>query len=335
MLTDSEKAQLAQLKLEYQADTIDHMVYMQQATAFDPAMIDAQPELGWHMRPFLLDFLVESHLGLGLAPDSLFLAVNIVDRYTAKRVVRRKHYQLVGITALWIASKYIDKKDRIPTLGELKQLCCNAYQPQMFLQMELHILASLDWCVGHPTHDLYVDLLCDRAAQSNSSQYIDHVRQVALYICEISFYHRALIEYPTSVVATCAVELAKLIVCHARTTANPAHSLTCTCFEASDAESCETGCLRYLADSLNTASASLARKFSHPSVFSVHLLVQDYTNALACEMPSPTFPMTPPYAYSTNLPSASSISTPKPTDALPMAQDAYMTPPFTPQNCLF
>lgn len=365
-----ELAQLHQLKIEYQADAIDHMMAMQFATSYDVSMIDAQPEVSWEMRPFLLDFLVESHLGLDLNIESLFLAVNIIDRYTAKRVIRRKHYQLVGITALWIASKYQDKKDRIPTLGELKTLCCDAYQPQMFLQMELHILSSLDWSIGHPTHDLYVDLLCDPLPSAL------YVRHVALYICELSLYQRVLVSFPTSVVATCAVQLAKLVVCYAQ---DPSHQLACTCYNSLDTAACDPVCLQYLAQILNSGSASLVRKFSHSTHLSVHALVQDYSQALAGgTLTPPSVPDSTVYASLSSLSaspassssssssstSPSSLSTPTTTstsstastptqnestpaciypnatpkyhlkpDAIFVAPEAYMTPPFTPQNC--
>lgn len=65
-----------------------------------------QPELQWYMRPYLVEFLVEIHQQFRLRPEVLYLSLNIVDRYVSKRVVFKKHYQLVGCAALWIAAKY-------------------------------------------------------------------------------------------------------------------------------------------------------------------------------------------------------------------------------------
>ena len=39
-------------------------------------------------------------------PETLFLTTNIIDRYLAIQSVERKRLQLVGMTALLIASKY-------------------------------------------------------------------------------------------------------------------------------------------------------------------------------------------------------------------------------------
>lgn len=120
-------------------------------------LIDQQPELQWYMRPYLVDFLIEIHQQHRLRPETLYLALNIVDRYVSKRIVfkvspspsvagrsdaccAQKHYQLVGCAALWIAAKFEDEKSRNMTVGELCQMCCGAYDESAFIQMEGHLL---------------------------------------------------------------------------------------------------------------------------------------------------------------------------------------------------
>lgn len=39
------------------------------------------------MRPYLVDFLIEIHQQHRLRPETLYLALNIVDRYVSKRIV--------------------------------------------------------------------------------------------------------------------------------------------------------------------------------------------------------------------------------------------------------
>jgi len=98
-------------------------------------LIDMQPELQWYMRPYLVDFLIEIHQQYRLRPETLYLALNIVDRYVSKRIVYKKHYQLVGCAALWIASKFEDAKDRVPTVEDLCAVCCSAYDQSAFIQV--------------------------------------------------------------------------------------------------------------------------------------------------------------------------------------------------------
>lgn len=79
---------------------------LQLATMPDLVRMDLQPELKAYMKPYLVEFLVEIHQQFRLRPEVLYLSLNIVDRYVSKRVVFKKHYQLVGCAALWIAAKF-------------------------------------------------------------------------------------------------------------------------------------------------------------------------------------------------------------------------------------
>ena len=128
---------------DYQSETLDHMRFMEKQTMPTVELMDVQPELHWFMRPYLVDFLIEIHQTFRLLPETLYLTMNIVDRYVSKRIVYKRHYQLVGCAALLIAAKFEDAKDRVPTVQELSQMCCNAYDASAFTQMEGHVLSTL------------------------------------------------------------------------------------------------------------------------------------------------------------------------------------------------
>lgn len=48
------------------------------------------------MRAILIDWLVEVHLKFKLMPETLFLTVNLIDRFLALKPVTRRNLQLVG-----------------------------------------------------------------------------------------------------------------------------------------------------------------------------------------------------------------------------------------------
>ena len=158
------------------------------------------------MRPYLLDFLIEAHAAFALLPETLFLTVNILDRYCSKRVVYRKHYQLVGVTALLVAAKYGDCKDRVPTIKELGKMCCNLYEEHTFIEMEWHVLQTLDWVIGHPTVDSFLQLARE------STMYDAEAEHLALYIAEIAMFHREFVSKRASDVARSAMALARIIL---------------------------------------------------------------------------------------------------------------------------
>jgi G2/mitotic-specific cyclin-B, other len=67
--------------------------------------MEAQPDVNEKMRAILIDWLVEVHLKFKLVPETLYLTVSLIDKYLEKVVVNREKLQLVGVTAMLIASK--------------------------------------------------------------------------------------------------------------------------------------------------------------------------------------------------------------------------------------
>ncbi|ANB14638.1 B-type cyclin CLB3 [Sugiyamaella lignohabitans] len=330
-----------QVHSEYGQDIIAHMDKMQRLTAADAGLMDLQPEIEWHMRPFLLDFLIDTHVALRLQPQTLFLAINLIDRYCSMRVVYRKHYQLVGCTALWIAAKYEDKKSRIPTINDLTNMCCKAYEGDMFVQMEGHVLNTLNWTIGHPTVQSYLDVLV--ASESTSPT----VRHVAQYLCEISLYHRAFISLTPSAIASAAFNLAKHLL-----TAND-HAPFPVYLSSEENQT-----MSLLYQHMNSPSKSLHRKYSSSTLSQATHLVSSFLarqQRASLRMP-PTPPpsslltnLTPPSLSSsvssaTNSPGESPIYAttariiPQHSKTMhikipaPFKSEGYLTPPCTPDD---
>lgn len=68
--------------------------------------MDLQPEINAKMRSILVDWLIEVHHKFELTPETLYLTVNIVDRFLSVKLVPRRELQLVGISSMLLASKY-------------------------------------------------------------------------------------------------------------------------------------------------------------------------------------------------------------------------------------
>ena len=60
------------------------------------------------MRRILVDWLTDVHMKFKLVPETLFITINMVDRYTSLKQIKRRDYQLIGVTCMMIASKYED-----------------------------------------------------------------------------------------------------------------------------------------------------------------------------------------------------------------------------------
>ncbi|KAF6064960.1 Cyclin, N-terminal domain family protein [Candida albicans] len=72
----------------------------------DPQYLFKQTLLKPRMRSILVDWLVEMHLKFKLLPESLFLAVNVMDRFMSVEVVQIDKLQLLATAALFTAAKY-------------------------------------------------------------------------------------------------------------------------------------------------------------------------------------------------------------------------------------
>lgn len=68
--------------------------------------MEFQPELNHKMRAILVDWLIEVHRKFELMPESLYLTINILDRFLSMKTVPRRELQLVGISSMLIACKY-------------------------------------------------------------------------------------------------------------------------------------------------------------------------------------------------------------------------------------
>ncbi|MCJ1313561.1 hypothetical protein MMC25_007240 [Agyrium rufum] len=262
---------------DYQDDHLLHMERMEVETLPDVASIDIQTEIEWYMRPYLLDFLIEAHAAFGLLPESLFLTVNILDRYCSRRVVYRKHYQLVGVTALLVAAKYGDCKDRVPTIKELKRMCCELYEENTFIEMEWHVLQTLDWVIGHPTVDSFFKIMRE------GSMYDAEAEHMALYIGEIAMFHKEFVSKRSSDIARSSMSLARHIL-HRR---QPEYGCWESCFDQRT--------MVALARQIRSPSLVVYQKYTSPQLSRVSQILNDFIlreantvrNVELCTPPTP------------------------------------------------
>lgn len=311
---------------EYQQDMLEHMLRMDQETMPDVDSIDIQTEIRWYMRPYLLDFLVEAHMAFQLLPETLFLTVNLLDRYCSKRVVYKRHYQLVGCAALLIASKYGDKKEKVPTIKELRSMCCALYDEDMFLQMEWHVLSTIGWTIGHPTVDAFLGM-----AIKDSAHHDPEVQNMALYILEIALFHRDFVSRRSSQLALAALALSRSLLSRPRA---QAHEWAATYDHTT---------YNLLSERLGEASSILTRKYQstrHSGVARTltHILAQRAAAAAAAaaqaqaqaQATAHTYDLTPPSSKSNTY--FSSYGTPQKPTIPSIVQHGLYTPPITPSG---
>ncbi|KAF7803980.1 G2/mitotic-specific cyclin S13-7 [Senna tora] len=116
--------------------------------------IHSQPEINERMRAILIDWLTDVHTKFDLSLETLYLTINIIDRFLSIKTVPRKELQLVGITAMLMASKY--EEIWPPQVNDFVCLSDRAYTHQQILAMEKTILGKLEWTLTVPTHYVFL-----------------------------------------------------------------------------------------------------------------------------------------------------------------------------------
>jgi hypothetical protein len=112
-----------------------------------PTYMDGQNEITWAMRQTLVDWLLQVHLRYHMLPETLWIAINVVDRFLSKRVVSLVKLQLVGVTAMFIAAKY--EEMFAPSVDEFVFMTENGYPKEEILKGERIMLQTLDFRVSH------------------------------------------------------------------------------------------------------------------------------------------------------------------------------------------
>lgn len=279
--------------------------------------IDIQTEIKWYMRPYLLDFLIEAHSAFQLLPSTLFLTINLLDRYCSKRVVYKRHYQLVGCAALLIAAKYGDKKERVPTIKELKSMCCSLYDDDMFIQMEWHVLQTLGWAVGHPTVDEFLQIAI---LDTGCSREVEHM---ALYILEIALFHRDFVSKLSADLAKSALALARCIL----GLPQPLHTEWAAQYNSST--------LISLSQQLHQPSRVLSRKYATQQYSRVSKTLEQFLTRQAAAAAAVQNPPTPPQeiaASSRLMPETANDCLATPQKSYNAVMHGYPTPPITPDG---
>ena len=84
------------------------------------------------MRAILMSWLIEVHLKYQLQPETLYITVNLIDRYCQKKRVPRSEYQLLGVGAMLVACKY--EEIYVPKVNDFVDITDNTYSKEQILE---------------------------------------------------------------------------------------------------------------------------------------------------------------------------------------------------------
>ena len=108
-----------------------------------------QKEINEKMRSILVDWIIDVHFKFGFTDETLFMTISIIDRYLSVNQITRTNFQLLGITALMIASKH--EEIDLPKIDDFIYITDNAYVKDEVIKMEQDVLATLNYSFLYPS----------------------------------------------------------------------------------------------------------------------------------------------------------------------------------------
>lgn len=167
----------------------------------NPNYMSAQKDITPKMRAILLDWLVEVHLKFKFELPTLYLTVNLIDRFLERKVVLRQKLQLVGVTAMLLASKY--EEMYAPEVADFVYLTDRAYTKEEILATESTMLNTLSFRLSVPTIWVFLCRFAKLAGLTDRKSYL-----LARYYAERTLQEYKMLKYLPSNIAASAVYMA-------------------------------------------------------------------------------------------------------------------------------
>jgi len=251
--SDSQDPQRAN---EYADDIFDLLLTKESHFLLEPDYMEVQADINAHLRARLIDWLVSVHSWCRLRPKTLFLTVNIIDRYLSAQEVTWERLQLIGIVAVFIAAKCeeVMPPPKARDLAcDLAYMTCHAYSKTEIVTMELNVLVTLKFEIAAPTP---VDFLA-RLQRANGCDVGQ--RLLVHYILELSLLDVRNVRFPPSLLVSAAL----LVINESlgRRPTWPAAMAHLSCYSESSLQACAAGLRVRLHEARTTPFQASRRKY--------------------------------------------------------------------------
>lgn len=197
---DAEDADNPQMVTDYIQDIMAYFRRSEGRRAPSPNYMSKQTDINAKMREILIDWLVEVHLKFKLREETLHLTVNIIDRFLERRAVSRTKLQLVGCTAMLIASKY--EEIYAPEVRDFVYISDKAYTREQILAMESIMLNTLEFNLTVPSAHRFAQRFTKVASASPT------LTNLTKYFIELTLQDYKFLKYLPSTIAAGALYMA-------------------------------------------------------------------------------------------------------------------------------
>jgi G2/mitotic-specific cyclin-B, other len=188
---------------EYAEEVFTHLQSREKQNSNLPAAgyLKTQSDVTEKMRAILFDWMIDVHLKFKLLPETLFLTCNIVDRFLEKEKVHRQKLQLVGVTAMLIASKY--EEIYAPEIRDFVRVTDRSCSKNEIKKMETKILQVLQFNLVVGSSFRFLERFA-KLIEGNETGF-----NLARYLIEICLVDYKILKYSPSMIAASAIYLSQ------------------------------------------------------------------------------------------------------------------------------
>ena len=184
---------------EYVKDVYAYLRQLEEEQSVRPKYLQGREVTG-NMRAILFDWLIQVQMKFRLLQETMYMTVSMIDRFMQNSCVPKKVLQLVGVTAMFIASKYEEMYP--PEIGDFAFVTNNTYTKHQIRQMEMKILRVLNFSLGRPLPLHFLR----RASKVGEVDVEQHT--LAKYLMELSMLDYDMVHFAPSQIAAGAFSLA-------------------------------------------------------------------------------------------------------------------------------
>ncbi|XP_060105642.1 G2/mitotic-specific cyclin-B3 [Heteronotia binoei] len=184
---------------EYAKDIFNYMREREEKFLI-PDYMENQPDITEDMRAILVDWMVEVQENFELTHETLYLAVKLMDHYLVKMTSMRDKLQLIGSTAILIASKFEERCP--PCVDDFLYICDDAYKREELISMEMSILQTLHFDINIPVAYRFLRRF------AKCSQATMETLTLARFICELTLQEYDFVQERASRLAASCLLLA-------------------------------------------------------------------------------------------------------------------------------
>ena len=144
------------------------------------------------------------HLKFKLTPETLYLSVNLIDRFLSEERIQRKSFQLIGVTCMLIASKY--EEIYAPEIRDFVYITDKSYNREDITRMEYKVLNKLKYEILTVSSYRFLERLVMLTGGDKKLFYLSQ------FILELTLIEYSMIKYIPSLRASSAVFLGRKIL---------------------------------------------------------------------------------------------------------------------------